>query len=59
MAVAYEVVASKDVLDEYRVEGIDYDNEGVVYVTIFSGPRAEERAREYAFFKNSQTQGAS
>jgi hypothetical protein len=28
------------------------DNEGVVYVTIFSGPKSRERAEEYAAIKN-------
>jgi hypothetical protein len=39
---------------DWRVEAIDYENEGVVYVTIFSGPEARERAREYAAIKNAQ-----
>lgn len=52
--VEYEVVASQGVPNEYRVEGIDYDREGSVYVTIFSGPDAKQRAEEYALFKNSQ-----
>jgi hypothetical protein len=34
-----------------RVEAIDFDNEGEVYVTIFSGPHARERAQEYAAMK--------
>jgi len=38
----------------WRVEAIDFDNEGVVYVTIFSGPEARERAEEYAAIKNAQ-----
>ena len=54
--VAYEMVKSENVPDEYRVEGIDYEREGVVYVALFSGPDAEQRAREYARFKNSQPQ---
>jgi hypothetical protein len=53
-AVEYEVVQSRGVLDEYRVEGIDYDHEGQVYVTLFSGPNAKERAEVYATFKNSE-----
>jgi hypothetical protein len=52
--VAYEVVRSEGVEDEYRVEGIDYAHDGIVYVAIFSGPEAEQRAREYALFKNAQ-----
>ncbi len=31
---------------------IDHDSEGEVYVTIFSGPQARERAEEYAVWKN-------
>ena len=54
--VAYEVIAAEGTPDEFRVEGIDYEHEGVVYVTIFSGPDAELRAREYARFKNGQPQ---
>ena len=53
MTTTYEMVASAGVPDEYRVEGIDHDREGVVYVAIFSGPEAEQRAREYARLKNS------
>lgn len=40
--------------DDWRVEAIDYENEGIVYVTCFSGPDAEERAEEYAAWKNNQ-----
>lgn len=39
---------------DWRVEAIDFDNEGVVYVTIFLGPEARERAEEYAAIKNAQ-----
>ncbi len=53
--VEYEAVSSRDAVDddEWRVEGIDYENEGLCYVTIFSGPQAKERAKEYAGWKNS------
>ncbi len=37
---------------EWRVEAIDYESEGEVYVAIFTGPKARERADEYARFKN-------
>ena len=50
-----EVVASRGVPDEFRVEAIDYENEGQVYVAIFSGPKAEERAIEYAALMNRAT----
>ena len=49
----YEVTPSKGAEDEWRVEGIDYDQDGQVYVSIFSGPGAQVRAKEYALFKNS------
>ena len=39
---------------DWRVEANDYENEGAVYVTIFSGPGAKERAKEYAGIKNAQ-----
>jgi hypothetical protein len=38
---------------DWRVEATDFDNEGVVYVAIFSGPESRERAEEYAAMKNS------
>ena len=52
-AVNYKAVASEGIPDEWRVEGVDHDRGGIVYVTIFSGPDAELRAREYASFKNA------
>ena len=39
---------------DWRVEG--NDNEGRVYVAIFSGPDAHERAQEYADWKTSMEQ---
>ena len=49
----YEVVKTKDAMATWQVEGIDYDNDGIIYFALFSGPEAEERAREYADFKNT------
>lgn len=49
----YEVIRSKDVPEEWRVEGIDFDSDGQVYVAIFSGPNAQDRAHEYAAWKNA------
>jgi len=40
--------------NDWRVEANDYENEGAVYVAIFSGPDAKERAKEYAGIKNAQ-----
>jgi hypothetical protein len=39
---------------DWRVEAINFDDEGKVYVTVFSGPDAHERAEEYAALKNGQ-----
>jgi hypothetical protein len=41
---------------DWRVEGRDNENEGQVYVAIFSGPEARERAQEYADWKISKEQ---
>lgn len=49
----HEVRASRDVPDEYRVEAID-TRTGEVYVAIFSGPSAKERAEEYAALKQAR-----
>lgn len=48
----YEVVQSAHVNGEWRVEAIDYERDGEVYVAIFSGPHAEERAEDYAAWKS-------
>jgi hypothetical protein len=54
----FEVVRAQDAIsdDEYRVEAIDHDVDGAVYVAIFSGPEARQRAEEYATFKNAKCQ---
>jgi hypothetical protein len=41
----WECVEDKVYPGEWRVEGIDDD--GDIYVTVFSGPRARERAEDY------------
>jgi hypothetical protein len=56
MEMTYEVVKDKVLQDAWRVEAIDYDNEGVVYVTIFLEPQAEQRAKEYAALMSHQHQ---
>ena len=50
----YEITKSLDALDEWRVEAINHDGDGEIYVTIFSGPNAKERAEEYAEWKTNQ-----
>jgi hypothetical protein len=57
--VDYEVSASRGVADEWRVEAIDEGSEGQVYVAIFSGPRARERAEEYAEWKRGAERSAT
>lgn len=47
----YEVVESRQYRGHWHVEAIDED--GRVFVVVFSGPKAEDRAREYASWKNS------
>lgn len=44
----YELAESRHTHGEWVVEGIDYDGEGEIYVAIFSGPMAKERAEQYA-----------
>jgi hypothetical protein len=46
-----EIVPCATGVDDWRVEAIDFDNEGIVYVTCFSGLDAKERAEEYAAWK--------
>jgi hypothetical protein len=49
----YEVVQSAGTINEWRVEAIDHDGEGEVYVALFSGPLAKQRAEEYAAWKSA------
>ena len=50
----YGVAPCKYFSGEWIVEAIDFDGEGEVDLTRFSGPLAEDRAREYTAWKNSQ-----
>lgn len=52
--LTYRVVPSSNALS-VTVVAIDYENEGGVYVVLFSGPNARERAEEYAAFKSHGT----
>jgi hypothetical protein len=49
----FEVTQDRKSPEEWRAEAIDI-KAGDVFVAIFCGPLAEERAKEYADFKNSQ-----
>ena len=48
--ILYEVGESQDYPDHWQVEAID--DEGRVFIGRFSGPKAQERAREFADLKN-------
>jgi hypothetical protein len=50
-----EVVQCAESVSDWRVEAIDFDNEGIIHVTCFSGPDAKERAAEYASWKYGYT----
>ncbi len=39
--------------DEWVVEAIDHAGDGEIYVALFSGRLARERAEEYAAWKNN------
>jgi hypothetical protein len=47
----YEVVESRQYPGHWHVEAIDSD--GRIFVSVFSGPNAMDRALEYANWKNS------
>src|SRR5258708_754225 len=44
-----EPVTSRLAHDGWQAEFVNYDGDGEVYVTIFSGPDAEARAKEHCF----------
>ena len=51
----YEVVEDALYPGTWRAEAIDREGDGECHVVIFSGPEAEERAQEYARWKNAET----
>lgn len=50
----YECAPSRWTQDEWVVEAIDHESEGVIYAALFSGPGAQGRAEEYATRKTWQ-----
>lgn len=50
--LTFEVAQARDAIAEWIVEAIDEVNGGEVYMTRFSGPDANQRAQEYADWKN-------
>lgn len=49
--VEVSLIANETVPLTWSVEAVNSDGDGGIDVTIFSGPAAEQRAREYARFK--------
>ncbi|HEV2383386.1 MAG TPA: hypothetical protein VG206_26790 [Terriglobia bacterium] len=52
-SLQYEAFQDKNSPPDWRVEGID-SKSGDVFVAIFPGALAQERAKEYAQFKSGQ-----
>lgn len=50
----YDIAESKDFPGEWRVEAINVEGYGECYITLFSGPLAQERAQEYMAWKITQ-----
>ena len=50
--IQFEAIQDRMDHEAWRVEGIDYTNDGIGYIALFMGPNAQERAKEYASFKN-------
>ncbi|HEV3334112.1 MAG TPA: hypothetical protein VG096_24165 [Bryobacteraceae bacterium] len=50
----YEAFRDKQNQFDWRVEATNEEGDGEVYVTIFSGPDARERAEEYTTWKSTQ-----
>jgi hypothetical protein len=48
----YEIIEDKLSCGDYRVEAINKDGDGEVFIAIFVGPSAQTRAEEYAKWKN-------
>ena len=53
----WEIEESKDYPGHWHVEAIDHD--GRVFVAVFSGPEAKERAVEYLDWKNGNRRQAT
>lgn len=51
--MTYGVHSPTDRLETWSVGAVDYASEGEVYAIVFWGYHAEDRAREYAAWKNA------
>jgi len=49
----YEVIEDKLQPGDWRVEAINTEGDGEVYIAIFVGPNADARAKDYADWKNA------
>lgn len=49
----YEVVESSNYPGEWRCEAINFEGDGEISVVLFSGPKAKEKAQEYADWQAS------
>ena len=49
----YEVVQSREDATTWVAGAVDDEGEGEMYMVIFEGPHARERADEYAVWKNA------
>ena len=54
----WEVIEDRQHPGHWRVEAINHEGDGEVYVAIFSGPGARERAEEYAAWKVEMAKAA-
>jgi hypothetical protein len=50
--MGYELLADQRIPGAWRVEAINFNGDGEVYVAIFAGPDSRERASEYAEWKS-------
>lgn len=51
----YQVERSSGTQDEWRVEAINHEGDGEIYVAIFSGPDSKRRAEGYAAWNDAKT----
>ena len=50
--IQFEVLEDRKTPGDWIVGAVDYDSEVEGYTAVFTGPNAEQRAREYARWKN-------
>jgi hypothetical protein len=55
----YEAFEDKVYAPDWRVEASNPEGDGEVYVTLFSGTDARQRAQEYAALQNERQQKAA